>query len=97
MNCAEARNGYGEKDPATAAVLESWLARTSVAFRDRIMGVDEGIAERWGTLGTQDPIPAVDGLIAATALDRDLVVVTRDRKHFSKIGVPRINPFDESG
>ena len=83
------------RDPATARVLERWLTQTSMEFRDRIIGVDEGIAERWATLGTQDPIPAVDGLIAATALERDLVVVTRDRQHFLRIGVPHLNPFDE--
>ena len=83
------------KDPTTAAALESWLTRTSMEFRDRIIGVDRDIAERWGRLGTQDPIPAVDGLIAATALERELVVVTRDVKHFSRMSVPHLNPFPE--
>ena len=82
------------RDPATADVLENWLGRTSIEFGDRIIAVDENIADRWGRLGTPDPVPAVDGLIAATALERDLVVVSRDRKHFSRIGVPHLNPFE---
>lgn len=81
------------KDPASAAVLENWLARTSREFRDRIIGLDQSIAERWGGLGIPDPVPVVDGLIAATALERDLVVVTRDEKHYSRIGVRHMNPF----
>ena len=85
------------RDPATASVLAGWLARTSIEFRDRIVDVDEAIAERWGTLGTRDPVPAVDGLIAATALERDLVVVTRDWKPFERIGVPHLDPFESRG
>ena len=85
------------RDPATANVLAGWLTRTSIEFRDRIVGVDKAIAERWGTLGTRDPVPAVDGLIAATALERNLVVVTRDRKHFERIGVPHLDPFEGRG
>ena len=66
-------------------------------FRDRIVDVDEAIAERWGTFGTRDPVPAVDGLIAATALERDLVVVTRDRQPFERVGVPHLDPFEGRG
>jgi len=82
------------KDRNTAEVLENWLRRTSVEFGDRIIEVDRDIADRWGRLGTRDPIPAVDGLIAATALERDLVVVSRDQKPFASIGVPHLNPFE---
>lgn len=82
------------RDPAAADALEGWLKRTSIEFGDRIIAVDQNIADRWGRLGTPDPIPAVDGLIAATALERDLVVVSRDRKHFSRIGVPHLDPFE---
>ena len=83
------------RDPTTAQTLENWLVRTLVEFGDRIIAVDQSIAERWGRLGTPDPVPAVDGLIAATALERDLVVVSRDQKLFSRIGVAHLNPFDE--
>lgn len=41
-------------------------------FSHRIIAIDRGVAERWGRLGVPDPIPAVDGLIAATALERTL-------------------------
>lgn len=82
------------RDPTTADVLADWLKRTSIEFGDRIIAIDQNIADRWGRLGTPDPIPAVDGLIAATALEKDLVVVSRDRKHFSRIGVPHLDPFE---
>ena len=62
-------------------------------FRDRIIGVDRAIAERWGHLRIPDPIPDIDGLIAATALERDLVLVTRNTKHISRTGARPIDPF----
>ena len=82
------------KDPTSASALDTWLRRTLTEFSDRIIGVDRAIAERWGRIGIPDPVPAVDGLIGATALEWDLVVVTRDVKHFSQIGVRYLNPFE---
>ena len=66
-------------------------------FRDRIIGVDRAIAERWGHLGIPDPIPDIDGLIAATALERNLVVVPRDTKHISRMGARHSDPFHDGG
>ena len=53
------------RDPTSATVLNAWLDRTLREFQDRIIGVDQAIADRWGRLGTPDPIPVIDGLIAA--------------------------------
>jgi hypothetical protein len=63
-------------------------------FQDRIIDVDMAIAERWGRLGIPDPVPKIDGLIAATALERDLIVVTRNVKHMALAGVRYLNPFN---
>ncbi len=81
------------RDPTSASVLEAWLHRTVDEFRNRIIDVDQAIAERWGHLGMPDPIPAIDALIAATALERDLVVVTRNVKHMARTGARHIDPF----
>ena len=82
------------RDPTSATVLNAWLDRTLREFQDRIIGVDQAIADRWGRLGTPDPIPVIDGLIAATALERDLVVATRNVKHVAPTGVQYIDPFE---
>lgn len=63
-------------------------------FQGRIIDVDMAIAERWGRLGIPHPVPEIDGLIAATALERDLVVVTRNEKHMALAGVRCLNPFN---
>lgn len=96
LTLGELRHGMERvrrRDPASAATLESWLHRTVQEYKDRIINVDRAIAHRWGRLGIPDPLPAVDGLIAATALERDLVVVTRNTKHIAPTGARHIDPF----
>ena len=40
------------------------------------------------------PLPAIDGLLAATALQHDLALVTRNTKDFTGLDVRLINPWD---
>ena len=96
LTVGELRHGVERirrRDPSSALALDKWLNRTVQEFQDRIVGVDRAISERWGRLGIPDPIPDVDGLIAATALERNLVVVTRNTKHISPTGARYIDPF----
>ena len=81
------------RDPSSAIALEAWLRRTVGEFRNRIIEIDRAIAERWGSIGARDPIPAVDALIAATALERDLVVVTRNVKDIARTDARHVDPF----
>jgi predicted nucleic acid-binding protein len=79
--------------------LETWLnQKIRVEFRGRILGIDEEIANRWGTLTAQarrrgNPLPQVDTLLAATALHHNMTLVTRNEKHFVANVVPVINPW----
>lgn len=78
-------------------VLVDWLeAELAVFFTGRILAVDIAVADRWGRLvaGAGRPLPAVDSLLAATALEHDLVLVTRNTKDFQSLGVSLINPWD---
>ena len=96
LTVGELRHGVERvrrRDSSSAMALDKWLDRTVREFRDRIIGVDRAIAERWGHLGIPDPIPDIDGLIAATALERNLVVVTRNTKHILLTGARHIDPF----
>ena len=56
------------RDQVTARALERWLHRLVADYRERIVPVSEAVAEQWGRLNAPDPIPVVDGLLAATAL-----------------------------
>jgi predicted nucleic acid-binding protein len=60
----------------------------------RILPIDAVVAERWGRLNVPDPLRAVDGLLAATALVHDLSVVSRNVRDFARAGVRGVDPFE---
>jgi predicted nucleic acid-binding protein len=84
------------------AGLQQWLDTTLRPwFAGRILPVTEAIAERWGVLSGESrlkgkPIKMADGMIAATALEHDLTLVTRNVKDFAGFNVPIFNPWDAS-
>ena len=83
------------RDLDAAAALDSWLSRVVEAHRDRIIGVDRAIAEEWGRLNVPDPLPVVDGLLAATAKVTGLTLATRNVADVEGAGVEVFNPFGE--
>ena len=80
------------RDIASASVLDHWLARLTEAYAERILAIDARIAERWGTLSVPNPISTVDGLLAATAIEHELTLVTRDTR-VASLGVSILDPF----
>jgi len=64
-------------------------------FGKRVLNVDADVAERWGRLQAQAkrPVPAIDSLLAATALHHELRMVTRNEKDFEYQGLEVINPW----
>ncbi|MBA3866172.1 MAG: type II toxin-antitoxin system VapC family toxin [Solirubrobacterales bacterium] len=81
------------RDPEAGGVLESWLGRVSEAHRERVLPVDRAIAEEWGRMNVPDPLPVVDGLLAATAKVTGLTVASRNSEDFARSGVSFVNPF----
>src|SRR6266851_5473200 len=79
--------------------LEQWLKQDLEAwFSGRVLPVDRQVAARWASLVAQGvragrPLPAVDSLIAATALAHDLALVTRNVRDFEGIGANTLNPW----
>lgn len=82
------------KDVAFAEALESWFDRTIQIYIDRILPVDTRVARRWGSLSARIGNDGADLLIAATALEHGLTVVTRNTRHFEPTGVALIDPFE---
>jgi predicted nucleic acid-binding protein len=80
-------------------VLEAWLdSDLTLRFGDRILPIDRTVADRWGRLAAdavtaRTPLPVIDGLLAATALDQNLTLVTRNTKDVGITGVPLFNPW----
>jgi len=81
------------RDPDSASALDSWLSRLTEAHRDRILQVDRAIAEEWGRMNVPDPLPVVDGLLAATARIVGLTLATRNVADVESTGVEVLNPF----
>ena len=82
------------RDADKALVLERWLNAVRLAFEGRILPVDQAVAEEWGRMGVPDPLPVIDGLLAATAKANGLTLATRDTANLDRRGVRVLNPFD---
>lgn len=81
--------------------LRTWLTRDlTTRFADRLLPVDARVAARWGAL-TGDaekrgqPLPVIDSLIAATALEHGFRVVTRNVADFERCGAACVDPWED--
>lgn len=81
------------RDAAAATALDSWLARVVESHRDRLVPVDRVVAEEWGRLNVPDPLPVIDGLMAATAKVTGLTLATRNVSDVERTGVDLLDPF----
>ena len=82
-------------DLRQASQLETWLEELLIDYKDRILDINQEVAQLWGRLRVLHPENALDKQIAATALIYDLTVVTRNHKDFSTTGVQLLNPFEQ--
>ena len=80
------------------ARIAAWLEKELPAwFEDRVLPVDIGVADEWGHLmaSLKNPVPTIDGLIAATALRHRFVIVTRNESDFAATGADLLNPWKD--
>ena len=80
-------------DGEQAERLERWLGKLLGYFGESVLAFDADVAQVWGRLRAPHPENPLDKQIAATALIHDLVLVTRNVKHFAATGVKLLNPF----
>ena len=97
LTLGELRKGIdGLNDEDRKLALSDWLhTELSMFFLGRVLSIDEQVADRWGQLvaAAGRPLPAIDSLVAATALVHGLTVVTRNAKDFEGLGLAVINPW----
>ncbi|MGH9008053.1 MAG: type II toxin-antitoxin system VapC family toxin [Acidimicrobiales bacterium] len=96
LTLGEVRKGIERlrpRDPVQADAFDAWLEMLRTDFVDRILPVDERVAQRWGRLSITQDRPVVDSLIAATALVHGLTVATRNIADFEGCGAPLFNPW----
>ena len=85
------------RDPAQGAIFRAWLNNHVLpAFAGRVLPIDVAVAQRSARLHVPDPRPVRDGLIAATALVHDMIVVTRNVADFEPTGARILNPWSDS-
>ncbi len=66
-------------------------------FGNRIIAIDKTVADKWGYVSANNSIPAIDGLIGASALVHNLKLITRNVKDFKDIpGLEIINPWEHA-
>lgn len=82
------------RDPAAASTLGTWLAGLIASHEERLLPIDLQTAREWGRLDARHRLPVVDGLLAATARVRDLVLVTSNVRDVERTGVELMNPFE---
>lgn len=97
LTLGEIRKGIeGVDDEVRRQSLIDWLETDLPCFfTGRILSVDGAVADRWGRLiaAAGRPLPAIDSLLAATALEHDMVLVTRNIKDFAGLPVRIFNPW----
>lgn len=100
LTLGEIRKGIASlRDGSRRVKLEAWLDSDLVLrFAQRILPIDRSVADRWGRLAAdalvaKSPLAVIDGLLAATALDHNLTLVTRNTKDVGATGVPVFNPW----
>ena len=97
LTLGELRKGIeGVSDAKRRMALTDWLETDLPAFfAGRVLAVDTSVADRWGRLlsAAGRPLPAVDSLLAATAAQNGLRMVTRNTRDFAGLGLDVINPW----
>ena len=81
-------------NPSFAQDLAVWLDRVLAWYDDRILPVDAGAARRWGQLSATLGYDSADLLIADTALEHGLTVVTGNIRHFEPTGVSTLKAWE---
>ena len=82
--------------------LTAWIGTLQRVFKNHIVGVDIQTAEIWGRITARSEeigvqLPAVDGLLVATAIQHDFKIATRNVKHFRQTSAGLLDPWQSAG
>lgn len=101
ITIGELRKGFSLLPESKRRIhLQQWFQSFLIPLAaGRILPVTQIIGERWGVLSARrqlqgSPLSMADGLIAATALEHNLTLVTRNVKDFAALGVTILNPWE---
>ena len=80
-------------DTRQAHMLERWLDALLAEYSESVLPFDADAAQVWGRLRVPHPENPLDKQVAATALLYDLILVTRNIRHFASTGAKLLDPF----
>lgn len=102
LSIGEIRKGIELLAPSKKrSELEHWIDRDLNGwFGNNLLPVTKAISNRWGIFAARlqqqgTSLGNIDGLLAATAFEHGLTVVTRNVKHFNNLGVVLFNPWND--
>jgi predicted nucleic acid-binding protein len=82
------------RDKKQGAVLRCWLNQNVLpAFSGRVLPVDLAVAQRCASLHVPNPKTERDAMIAASAIESRMTIVTRNVSDFSQSGVKVFDPW----
>jgi len=96
LTLGELRKGIAAKrrtDHAAAEALAAWAEGLEFGFAERILQVDGPVARLWGDWSADRPRPVIDTLLAATAAEHSLTLVTRNTRDIDGLSVKVHNPW----
>jgi predicted nucleic acid-binding protein len=80
-------------DAARARALERWLSTLVQSFSERILPIDQTVADEWGRMSAKRSVSTIDALLAATAKVHGLTLATRNVDDVADLGAKVINLF----
>ena len=81
-------------DPAQARALEKWLTAVVASYAERILPIDQAVADEWGRMAAKRPVSTVDALLASTAKVHRMTLATRNVSDVADLGADLVNPFE---
>jgi toxin FitB len=81
-------------NPAQARALEKWLTKVVSSFAERILPIDQAVADEWGRMSAKRSLSTIDALLAATAKANGMTLATRNISDVVNLGVHVLNPFE---
>ncbi|HXG80123.1 MAG TPA: type II toxin-antitoxin system VapC family toxin [Methyloceanibacter sp.] len=81
-------------DVTRARALETWLTTLVQSFSERILPIDQTVADEWGRMSAKRSVSTIDALLAATAKVHGLTLATRNIGDVADLGAKVINPFE---
>ena len=97
LSLGEIRKGIEllrKKSPADCIPFEIWLQKLQSDYANCTIAITNEIAGLWGALSALRPLPVIDSLLAATAIEHGLTLATRNTKDFAGLQISIVNPFE---